>query len=460
MDLSPSHAGPLIGLAILLPATPLAACAGPTDRPVGTPTIAGPSASPAATPTPAAVPGVLFVDAAHGLGDISPLVYGTNVGPWQNLTSSMRAWAEEGGFTFLRFPGGNWGDEYLLTEQRVDEFIAFARTLGAEPMIHVRLFRSRPDSAADTVRYVNQIMKYGVRYWAIGNEPSLYAPNRGDADYDTRAFNAQWRDFALAMKAVDPSILLLGPDTHQFTGRPGEDPVDCNGLDWMAEFLAANGDLADVVSFHRYPFGATDPEPSELLSSSAEWDAIVPNLRRLIRETTGRDLPIAVTEVNSNWSNRSDGEATPDSLINAIWWTDVLGRLITQRVQIVGQFALEGAGGLGLLTPDGPRPTYYVYFLHRLFGDELVYASSDDPLLRVYAAQTGDGALTILIVNLASQAVTRPLRLANFSPAPRADAWLLDRGHLAEAIPSVPIRGERILSFPAESVTLFSLSPQ
>jgi hypothetical protein len=228
----------------------------------------------------------------------------------------------------------------------------------------------------------------------------------------------------------------------------------------MAEFLAANGDLADVVSFHRYPFGATDPEPSELLSSSAEWDAIVPNLRRLIRETTGRDLPIAVTEVNSNWSNRSDGEATPDSLINAIWWTDVLGRLITQRVQIVGQFALEGAGGLGLLTPDGPRPTYYVYFLHRLFGDELVYASSDDPLLRVYAAQTGDGALTILIVNLASQAVTRPLRLANFSPAPRADAWLLDRGHLAEAIPSVPIRGERILSFPAESVTLFSLSPQ
>jgi len=70
---------------------------------------------PTFTPVPTPIPGVLFVDAAQEPGPISPLVYGTNYDPWQNLTSSMMPYAEEAGFTFLRFPGGNWGDEYLLT---------------------------------------------------------------------------------------------------------------------------------------------------------------------------------------------------------------------------------------------------------------------------------------------------------------------------------------------------------
>jgi len=34
---------------------------------------------------------------------ISPLVYGTNYGPWQNLTGSMITYMEEVGFTFLHF---------------------------------------------------------------------------------------------------------------------------------------------------------------------------------------------------------------------------------------------------------------------------------------------------------------------------------------------------------------------
>lgn len=66
---------------------------------------------------------------------ISPLVYGTNYGPWQHLTRSMMRYVEDGGFTFLRFPGGNWGDEYLLTEARFDEFVTLARDLNAEPMV-------------------------------------------------------------------------------------------------------------------------------------------------------------------------------------------------------------------------------------------------------------------------------------------------------------------------------------
>ena len=35
--------------------------------------------------------------------------------------------------------------------------------------------------------------------------------------YETQRFNMEWRKFAEAMRAVDPTIKLVGPDTNQFT---------------------------------------------------------------------------------------------------------------------------------------------------------------------------------------------------------------------------------------------------
>jgi alpha-L-arabinofuranosidase len=395
------------------------------------------------------------VDAARKLGPISPLVYGTNYGPWQNLTSSMMPYVEEAGFTFLRFPGGNWGDEYLLTEQRFDEFIAMARQLNAEPMANVKLYKARAERAAGWVEYANVTRQYGVKYWGIGNEPSLYASNRGLSDYDTAEFNRQWREFALAMKSVDPSILLIGPETHQYTGAPGGNPRDQHGKDWMREFLIANGDLVDIVSFHRYPFGSFEPQISDLRQNSAEWDITIPTLRALIRQTTGRDLSIAVTEVSSNWTNQRGGEATPDSFYNAIWWADVLGRLIVQRVDIVAQFALEGAGGLGLMGYPGPRPTYYVYLLYKQFGSELIYAASDDPLVRIYAARRADGALTVIVINLGSDEATKPLELDNASPTGPAEVWRLDADRLTERTGEQAIASGDDITLPAQSISLY-----
>ena len=69
----------------------------------------------------------------------------------------------------------------------------------------------------------------------------------------------------------------------------------------------------------------------QLRQNSAEWDQIIPYLRGLIQDVTGRDIPIAVTEINTHWSKTIQGEATPNSFYNAIWWADVLGRMINQR---------------------------------------------------------------------------------------------------------------------------------
>ncbi|MCS6909847.1 MAG: hypothetical protein NZM11_04660 [Anaerolineales bacterium] len=440
-------------------------CAACTLAPTDSTTI--PTNTPLPTPTtvPTAIPNTLFVDAAYRLGPISPLVYGTNYGPWITVPYELKSQAIAARLTYLRFPGGAYGDNNDLQTYQVDQFIALARELGAEPAISVRLKKGTPEQAAAWVNYTNITHDYNVRYWSIGNEPSLYAAT-DRMDYDTQRYNAEWREFALAMEAVDPNILLVGPDTHQFTADPGGRPKDVNGRDWLREFLLANGDLVDIVAIHRYPFpkhpGDPPPTIDDLRANSREWEEIIPALRALIRETTGRDLPVAVTEVNSNWSFASGGEATPDSFYNAIWWADVLGRLIRQGVFIVAHFNLQtnpGRGGWGLLARTEVRPTYYVYRLYQHFGDELIYASSDEPDISLFAARRADGALTLMLVNLGPQAVEKPLMIANFVPAASAETYLLDEVHAAELVAPTPIGVSTIVRLPARSVTLLIVPP-
>lgn len=443
----------LRGLFVLLGACLSAACAAAPVAPAATATASLPPAAtplPTFTPAPTPVPGGLFVDAAQDLGPISPLVYGSNYGPWLFVTLEMQPFAEQAGLNYLRFPGGNWGDLNDLETYQVDQFVALARQLGAEPAISVRLNGGTPEQAAGLVHYANVSQRYGLRYWSIGNEPSLYPDG-----YDTERYNREWRQWAEAMRAVDPAIQLIGPDVHQFTADLPGNPKDPAGRDWIVEFLRANGDMVDVVSIHRYPFpreGGAPPLMADLRANSREWDETIPALRRLVREHTGRDLPVAVTEVNSSWASNSGGEATMDSHYNAIWWGDSLARMIRQGTYLVAQFAL--VGNYGLMGKYDVYPIYYVYQLYQHLGTRLVQASSDQPDLNVLAARRDDGALTVLAVNLALEPAQVALRLAGFPAGEPAEAWLFDPTHAAEAVPPASLHASGGLSLPAQSLAV------
>jgi len=404
------------------------------------------------------LPDGLYVDGAISLGEVSRFSYGANHGPWSTVPYDLQAMADAAGITYLRFPGGNWGDQNDLTTRQVDQFITLAHSMGAEPSISVRLLGGTPQQAAELVRYANVEKGYGVRYWSIGNEPSLYD------DYDTERYNAEWRQFAEAMRKVDPSILLVGPDIHQYTGTPNVDPKDSQGRDWLDEFLKANGDLVDVVSIHRYPFPASMAGRAtaidDLETNSREWDTIIPNLRTDVRQLTGRDLPVAVTEVNSHWTSAVGGRATPDSFYNAIWWGDLLGRLIRQDVDIVAYFSLQSPnamGGWGLLASYDVRPTYYVYQLYRQFGDELLHTASDDPSVSIYASRRDDGAVTIIVVNLAGEAQEIPVTWSGFSPSGPAEVWLFDADHEAVLIADPTLTNGQAVTLPPQSISLYVL---
>jgi hypothetical protein len=416
--------------------------------------VAGCASTPAtATPPPTAAPG-LFVDAGSDVGPISPLIFGSNTGPWLAVPFDLQDQIKAARITTLTFPGGNWGDENDTETYQVDQFVNYCKIIGAEPRIVVRLRDSTVEKAVELLTYTNVTAKYGVKYWGIGNETDLYETH-GETGYTVDQYNKDWREFAQAMKKADPGIVLVGPDVSQYVDdAKGSDYLQFR-IDWLKSFLKANGDLVDMVSIHRYafPVGDQPPTKADLRANSAEWDRIIPVLKAMIRQQAGRDLPVAVTEVNSSWAVNMGGEATMDSHYNAIWFGDVLGRMIEQQVTMVDQFAL--AGDYGIVSATAPRPMYYVYMMYQRFGKEQVRAASDDPLVRVYAATRPDGALTVMIVNLASEAETVPLTILGRGSGGRAETWLFDQAHNAEQVPDTQLGGTITVS--PESMTLLIL---
>jgi hypothetical protein len=178
-------------------------------------------------------------------------------------------------------------------------------------------------------------------------------------------------------------------------------------------------------------------------------------VRELIFQYTGRDLPIAVTEFNSAYDKSVGGDATPDSLYNAIWMADVLGRMIKNHVFMANEWALTakgGFGGLGLIGSLDMYPAYYAYQLYKKFGNELVYSSSDDPDLSIYAARHEDGELTVMVINLSLEQKTKAIRIGDQTQV-QAEMWLFDPDHKAENTGTVELSNS--ITVPPQSITLY-----
>ena len=412
------------------------------------------------TPAPSPMPGGLYVDAGQSLGQISPVFFGTNWGPWLGVPPTMLEVIPTMGIKVLRFPGGRWGDENTPTKAQIDMLMAFCEQWGAEPFINVRLVASTPAEAAEMVRYINIEKKYKVRFWGIGNEPDLFATQVGMRlpNYSADQFATDWRLFAQAMKAVDPSIQLIGPEVSQFISNPTAE-YGQKYSDWLVTFLKTNADLVDIVSVHRYPFPQSmtggAPLKEHLRANSAEWDTILPSLHTIIREETGKDLPVAITEFNSSWVQNAGGEGTIDSHFHGIWFADVIGRMINQDTFMLQQFAVSGSYGMMNRSELTSTGLAYQMFA-RQFGTERIYASTDQQHISIYAAKRPDGALTIMVINLNSEPKNVNLKIDNFTSG-KAEVWLLDLEHKAEQVDSLQVNLANTLSLSPESITLFIL---
>lgn len=378
---------------------------------------------------------------------VSPRFFGQNywswVPSWGDAVASVETQTQELKLRFLRAGGANNDKQepspFTLAE--VDDFVTFARSVGAEPLLQVPLIKSiagaaaTAQDAADLVTYVNVTKSYGIKYFSIGNEPDLYEEQSlRDAGYDAVAFCTEYREFATAMRAVDPSIKLVGPDLSWKYGAEN---------DWLTPFLENCGDVVDVVAVHRYPLQPTACTEAKAYSDVVAYRRVLTRLRKVMDSTGQTGKPLAFTEANITWDGdpaKSTMEASPGSFSAALWLADNIGASLEGQLDSVNYWSLSEGWTLGFFDGTKPRPAFHVMKLFSTqFGSEVLTVTGASTDLSAYAGHDTDLARTSLFfINKTAS----PLELSvTFADLPRTGTIALVVAPKSLQLASVPDDG-------------------
>ena len=389
---------------------------------------------------------------------VSPYLFGANVFPASGTTSIDH----QSGFMsygpqvvdglrsadvkLLRFPGGSWGEEHLLSLDQLDAFSSLLSRTGAQGMIQARLSGTtnntvglanqtdRAHLAGRWVDYMNNIhsdlrtgvharaLVYPVRLWTVGNEPDLTINTETGKPYTVDQYVKAFIEFSIQMHQNDPRIQVFGPEISRFGGL-GAGPQDASGHLWMETFLAGVGDyekanpglgyhLLDGVSFHFYPEVNARDASTGLMTNAEQWSYLLEPLRHLIRQTLDRDAPLAVTEINSFATINA-----PPAGLSALWWADTLGMLMNQQVNYLAFFAAQGV--------DSPYPLFRgkqvdqtvmlrVLQLYAHLQPNLIPLASQRNPVSIYATQSDSHQdVSLLFINKANVAQLAQVRGQN-----------------------------------------------
>nr|MBA2677319.1 hypothetical protein [Ktedonobacteraceae bacterium] len=360
---------------------------------------------------------------------VSPYLLGSNVFPragtdskdaaqsgFMSYAPQVVAGLKSAHIQLLRFPGGNWGEEHTPSVAQLNDFSSLLNQVGAEGIMQAQLsdpndvtpvsLDVRATRASLLVDYMNNrqsIQREGInspfhaiKYWTIGNEPDLLTNPQTGAKYTVAKYVNDFITFSLAMHQRDPSIKVFGPEISQYQG-PAQEPKDATGALWMEDFLRGiaayerthnlSFHILDGVSFHRYPFGTTGESANALLSNPAQWQSTLPALRQFIRDQFGANLPIAITEINSN-----SGKGIPTQSLAASWWAETLGELMNNQVEYVAFFSTEGVNAPYPLFTQPKLSGTSLLRVMQLFAhlqNNLVPLQGQNGPINIYATQDG-----------------------------------------------------------------------
>lgn len=275
----------------------------------------------------------------------------------------------------------------------------------------------------------------GVRYWCLDNEPALWNSTHRDVHPNPVDYAELWqrtRDFALAMKQKDPSILTLGPVAwgwceYFYSAKDG-----CGiGADYVAHgpllewYLSQVSDyrktnhirLVDYLDIHYYPQASgvalSDDETPEtaarrLRSVKSLFDRtyadeswigqpvyLIPRMREIIARKGTPGTGLAITEYNWGGNNGLTSALAQVEVLAlfgregvdlaAIWTAPAVGSRVEDAFKIYLDY--DGAGG-------------------RVTGDTVKSTSAAPDDLGAYAVRGGDDQLFLVFINKAIDAKT------------------------------------------------------
>ena len=310
--------------------------------------------------------------------------------------------------------GGNAVETNVPTGPEYVALIDSIRRIGAEPMVQVAQGRGKytAQQAAALVDYVNNTRGRRIKYWSIGNEPDLVG---GRPTVDAAGVAAYIKAWSTAMKAVDPSILIVGPDCSYF--NPAYYPALLGGVNDITGQDANGRYYVDVISFHYYPFSGGQTR-AQVLTAAQNLTGTVNQLLALLssanaknNRTGTRALQWALTEFNINYinptANTTEGVGV-QSFLNGQFWTEVFGVGMQKQALTMLPWSIHESSGartaldLGYLDGSGaaikPRSSYYHEMLvaENLRGTFLP-ATTNQPTVTAFGSTHGDTTAVLLL---------------------------------------------------------------
>ena len=312
--------------------------------------------------------------------------------------------------------GGTNNDEnspVTFDDTQMDLAVAYAQAIKADLIVQVPVLAAHnasPDSgaadgpatAAAMVSYANVTKNYGVKYFAIGNEPDLYPDTTGLAGingFTAVDYCATATAYIAAMKTVDPTIKIVGPDLSW--------KYQTGSSDWLTPILQTCGSLFDVVSIHRYPI---NPAQTTIAAAAADAPAlriVIAHVQSILQATGNAGKPLAITECNVTWSGDPANPvlpASPGTVPAGLWAADMFGVGRETGLWATVFWSTREGWTLGLFanqagTPK-PQPAYWAFELYaEHFGLTLLSVSSTPTGVHAYASrnQTDDGTQVIAV---------------------------------------------------------------
>jgi len=320
---------------------------------------------------------------------------------------------QESGAQIIRF-GGITPDKNMPTNAQYIRMIDSIRAKGMEPIMQVPFhdYRYTAGQAADIVHYLNDIKHKNIKYWIIGNEPNL------GYGYNSASQIANYiRPFASAMKNVDPSIIIIGPEVAWYHASiinglttPGG-PDDITGKD------AAGHYYVDVISFHTYPFNGSQSRAdmiSKLTAAGSLQDNLVALNGRIANCNTYHNrsgaaaLKTAITEANVCYKNDPSDNLNGNgvnSFIGGQFVAEMLGIGMKNGVDFINMWsAVEGnntALNIGYIDPQTgkKKPAYYHFkMMADNFRGNVANATSNKNTVKTFASKNATGG-SVMIMN-------------------------------------------------------------
>jgi hypothetical protein len=337
---------------------------------------------------------------------ISPFLYGQNV--WYQPPAEVWPVIAEAHVKMVRI-GGNAYNRSLPSNEDLTVWINLIRGIGAEVVLQVP-FSWSPENAADLVTYFNVTTDTNIKYWSIGNEPDL------NGEIGVQAVADYYKSLAPAMKAADPSILIMGPDTawmnQAYLPSLFGGACDISGRD-------ANGRwYVDGIVWHNYFIGSGPYTRENMLSKNASFENEVSGVLDLLSSADAKHgrtgdsrLKWAIGEFNVTYTN-SPANGVDDFSCSGFaggqLWANVFASGMKYGAEYMTPWSINEGGGngstgdLGFLGGDPKNnPSKRSTFYHEQMlaadftGSYLASVSSIDNVRTIAAS---DGAKTAVMI--------------------------------------------------------------